>query len=549
LFNTHLALLTTLDLNDTEVWRTSTAEPTKNGIIWTYSKDVSNYLSLWQQHQKIIFDLGNLIDDTYTGSYNTTLSAVFFTTEDHRPAADVVVPISKRLSGQDQPSAYQIPQQGPAKNSLAIPRNVQRAIFTISACGQADEEFWWSNVPNSTTQTFGKNNTLTGYSPWREAQLWIDDKLAGVAWPFPIIFTGGVVPGFWRPVVGIDAYDLREDEIDISPWLPLLSDGKAHSYEIRVVGLVDGPNGDVKISPVGNYWIVTGKLFLWLDQSGNTTAGTPPTVLSPPPSFSVESSISKSGDGKNETLTYKVTASREFVVTGSVTTSEGARPVEWRQSLSFSNTGNVSANGSIQANEQLTSGVDRSLVYHREVNYPLKCASSFTRDPTTNAVALSGKIVRGQKMQVSGITTFPSGLEGFAPSIFGPVSGFIMDTTQEGDASFASVPKGNTTGKGSTSQDYMFTRIYGITPGGPVNASPEPPEDIYGRRVSSENGKITRDLVRSLEEYNPTEEPPIRTGAHSKFEDVQFDLADLQRAVGARYRAVPGMSAPQQLPL
>ena len=228
---------------------------------------MSNYLSLWKQPQKIIFDLGNLIDDTYTGSYNTTLSAVFFTTEDHRPAADVVLPISKKLSGKDMPSAYIIPEQGPAKNSLAIPRNAQRAIFTISACGQADEEFWWSNVPNSTTQTFGKNSSLAGYSPWREAQLWIDDKLAGVAWPFPIIFTGGVVPGFWRPVVGIDAYDLREDEIDISPWLPLLSDGKAHSYEIRVVGVVDGPNGETKISPVGNYWIVTGKLFLWLDHA------------------------------------------------------------------------------------------------------------------------------------------------------------------------------------------------------------------------------------------------------------------------------------------
>jgi hypothetical protein len=443
------------------------------------------------------------------------------------------------------PSAYIIPEQGPAKNSLAIPRNAQRAIFSISACGQADEEFWWSNVPSSTTKTFG-NNTLSGFSPWREAQLWIDDKLAGTAWPFPIIFTGGVVPGFWRPVVGIDAYDLREDEIDISPWLPLLSDGQAHSYEIRVVGLVDGPNGEAKISPVGNYWIVSGKLFLWLDQAGKATTGPPPTVLSPPPSFSVESSITKSGDDKNDTLSYKVTASREFVVTGSVTTSEGTKPVEWRQSLSFSNTGNVSSNGSIQTNQQSTSGVDRSLTYHREVSYPLKCTSTFTTDPATKAVALSGKIVRGQKMAVSGITTFPSGLEGFAPSIFGPVTGFVMDTTQEGDASFASIPGGNTTGKGSTSQDYMFTRIYGPNSDAPANAPLEPPEDIYARRVSSENGKITRDLVRSLEEYNPTDEPPIRPATQAHFDDVHFDLAGLQRAVGARYR-VAGMPAPKHL--
>ena len=77
--------------------------------------------------------------------------------------------------------------------------------------------------------TFGE---LPGFSPFREVQLFIDGQLAGVVWPFPIIFTGGVVPGLWRPVVGIDAFDLKEDEIDITPWLPLLCDdkqiGRAH---------------------------------------------------------------------------------------------------------------------------------------------------------------------------------------------------------------------------------------------------------------------------------------------------------------------------------
>ena len=246
-------------------------------------------------------------------------------------------------------------------------------------------------------------------------------------------------------------------------------------------------------------------------------------------------------------MSYRVTASREFVVTGSVTTSQGEKPVEWRQSLSFSNSGNLSSNGSTQTNDQLTSGVDRSLTYHREVNYPLKCTSSYTSDPVTKAVALSGKIVRGQRMQVSGITTFPSGLEGFTPSIFGPVTGFIVNTSQEGEASFTSTPGGNTTGTGSTGQDYMFTRIYGRRPDSPSNAPPEPPEDIYARRVSSENGKITRDLVRSLEEYNPTDDPPIRTATQTALEHVPFNLADVQRAIGARSRLVAGMPPPRHL--
>lgn len=50
--------------DDVELFRTSTAEPTKHGIVWNYVKDMSSYLVLFRQPHKIIFDLGNLVDDT-----------------------------------------------------------------------------------------------------------------------------------------------------------------------------------------------------------------------------------------------------------------------------------------------------------------------------------------------------------------------------------------------------------------------------------------------------------------------------------------------------
>jgi len=65
-------------LGDVEVFRTSTAEPTKTGITWTYIKDMTTHVSLFKTSQKIIFDLGNIVDDTYTGLWNTTLTANFF---------------------------------------------------------------------------------------------------------------------------------------------------------------------------------------------------------------------------------------------------------------------------------------------------------------------------------------------------------------------------------------------------------------------------------------------------------------------------------------
>lgn len=54
-------------LGDIEVFRTSTAEPTADGITWTYIKEMEQYNALWEKDQKIIFDLGNIVDSTYTG--------------------------------------------------------------------------------------------------------------------------------------------------------------------------------------------------------------------------------------------------------------------------------------------------------------------------------------------------------------------------------------------------------------------------------------------------------------------------------------------------
>lgn len=49
-------------LGDTEVFRTSTEEPRLQGMSYTYMKDMSQYMALWKQPQKVIFDLPNNVD-------------------------------------------------------------------------------------------------------------------------------------------------------------------------------------------------------------------------------------------------------------------------------------------------------------------------------------------------------------------------------------------------------------------------------------------------------------------------------------------------------
>lgn len=124
---------------------------------------------------------------------------------------------------------------GNATLLYALPRNAERAVVSILASGNGAEEFWYFRVPSQFASTFA-NVTLTGHSPFREVQLLIDGQLAGVSWPFPIVYTGGINPALWVPVVGVDAFDVPSFEIDITPWLGLLCDGVAHNFTMAVVG-------------------------------------------------------------------------------------------------------------------------------------------------------------------------------------------------------------------------------------------------------------------------------------------------------------------------
>ncbi|KAF2769598.1 hypothetical protein EJ03DRAFT_271909 [Teratosphaeria nubilosa] len=484
-------------LGDTEVFRTSTAQPTTKGIEWTYIKDMTNYLPLFKQDQKIIFDLGNLINDIYTGTFNVTLTSAFFTADDSITPADLILPVSGRQSSSNQGSVFSVPTDN-ASNDLTLPRNVKKAVFTIAATGQSEEEFWWSNVLQSDINTFPDSGALYGFSPFREVQLLIDGNLAGVAWPFPIIFTGGVVPGFWRPIVGVNAFDLKEDEIDITPWLPLLCDGNAHSFTIRVSGLNDSGDGSATLSDTtGSYWWVTGKVFLWLDEKGHITTGQGPDKIAPTPKFEVTSTIGKMRNGSNETLVYQVTAQRSLSFKSTINLSSGSKTAFWSQELSFSNFGNLSDQGNVATTQQQTTGHDvSSSGYARQIGYPLYAYTVVTR-PQGNTTIV-GTVNRGKEVQTFGEPVFPTGLESFSAAEaihdkFASFQGAFLNTSQQGNAYFTQ----NSTlkasfGYGSTEQDMVFSGVSAVQNGNDfptITGSNE----LFHRHVAAVNGSVTED--------------------------------------------------------
>ncbi|KAI4260749.1 MAG: hypothetical protein LQ352_000141 [Teloschistes flavicans] len=497
-------------LGDIEVFRTSTAEPTTNGITWTYIKEMEQYKALWKTDQKIIFDLGNLIDDTYTGIFSTTLTATFFTVPNARPTADQILPISAEASGRDAPSAFSLPSDTALVNHQ-IPQNVERAVVSLSACGQATEEFWYTNVFSSEVNTFGDEvGTLYGYSPFREVQLLIDGQLTGVSWPFPIIFTGGIVPGLWRPIAGIDAFDLREHEIDITPWLPVLCDGASHSFEIRVAGINDDGHGDASLSEtVGSTWIVTGKIFLFLGPEGSITFGTPPKVNVSPPSLETTSSITTNSTGANETLTYSTSASRSISITSEIKTKNGSSfSASWVQSLTYTNLNVLSSQGFVQYTKQSTTGSDSSSSrYRNDYSYPLTVNSTVSVSDNGD-FGIDASLTRGLDFAVSGPAVFPSKVQPFNHTAFSPAALFTLSgrqqpvslstsplpffsgawttTTQTGEAHYLSA--GNRSYSfGTTSQHFIFTGLEGTIDAG-TNL------ELYKRDVKAVNATVVSDV-------------------------------------------------------
>ncbi|OQU97412.1 hypothetical protein CLAIMM_03345 isoform 2 [Cladophialophora immunda] len=375
---------------DIEIWRTSTAEPTPNGIVWTYVKDVSYLLSLFTCPQTLIFDLGNLINENYTSPFNVTLQATFFTTDDTEKRADLIIPVAAERSTSNK-SSIRDDRRDRVSSTLILPRNIERAVVTVAATGQMAEEFWYSNVLSSNVDTFG-TDSLLGYSPFREIQLLIDGNLAGVVWPFPVIFTGGIVRGLWRPIVGIDTFDIREDEIDITPWLPLLCDGESHSLELRVVGIDDDGNGSGLLSDsVGSYWVLAGKIFVWLDSVVGTTS-----------------------NGTNSTLSYDVNVDRQLYISSEVQTSQGTKVAVWQQYLTYSNEGNISDFGDVQVTRQNTFGrAISSEGYSRTFSYPLFVNSTLVQDKSADTLSIAADLRRAQAIEINGRSLFPTGLESF----------------------------------------------------------------------------------------------------------------------------------------
>lgn len=215
--------------------------------------------------------------------------------------ADLIIPIS---DDGDRGFWFRVERELDVHSRrIRIPTNTHRAVLELYVSFHGNDEFWYSNPPNSYIKTNGLS-TSRGNGAYREVYVTIDGEIVGTEIPFPVIFTGGINPLFWEPVVAIGAFNLPSYDIELTPYLGKILDGKEHKFGIGVTRGI-------------SYWLVNANLHLWLDHRSKVVHAD--GVINKRPEVSIERQQEFTGlDGS-----FEIEAERETKVAGWVRSSAG----------------------------------------------------------------------------------------------------------------------------------------------------------------------------------------------------------------------------------
>ncbi|MET8977423.1 peptide-N4-asparagine amidase [Streptomyces sp. NPDC004539] len=245
-----------LHIGGVEIFRTSTPQPSPDGIAWSVEKDVTRYTDTLRRAQDVEMLIGNVVDDMYTGVLDVKVTLTFYKAPRTVPPA---------------PASYATTPQGGAvpdkvltlapDGTLTTPRNSERVLAEVYATGSGGgcEEYWYLSVPAPAPYS-----CQTPDGPYREVQIKVDGELAGIATPFPTVWTGGWSnPFLWYVVPGPRAFDIKPIEYDLTPFAGLLNDGRPHRVEVSVVGVPEGQTG----------WSAPVNVLVWQDARKTRVGG------------------------------------------------------------------------------------------------------------------------------------------------------------------------------------------------------------------------------------------------------------------------------------
>ena len=318
-----------LYLGNANIYYGTTAEPRSTlSPSWHVERDVTDLTPIFKTAQSGQAVIYNIVNSTYTGIIYGTAKLYFYPANVLNPAPvvpQVVVPVSGSNNsyvlntGSDE-----------VTSTFTAPRNTIKAYLDVISQSQSNDEFWYFCVPNDKT---GPLETC-GNTSFRETEVTIDGKPAGVAPVSPWIYTGGVDPYLWEPITGVQTLNFKPYRVDLTPFAGLLSDGNQHTIGVSVYN-------------ANSYFLETANLLLYTDPYLSQTGGAlEENTLSPAPMPMVTENLSTDGSG-NMIGTVEVESIRKFTVRGYVNTSQGRVETTVDQMVHFDSTQtfNVASSG------------------------------------------------------------------------------------------------------------------------------------------------------------------------------------------------------------
>lgn len=155
----------------------------------------------------------------------------------------------------------------------------------------------------------------------------------------------------WRPIAAYAALDVPTYAIDVTPFVPLLTDGNPHTFTIDVASAEDthGVNGN---------WYVSGSLQVLTDTSSARTTGSIKKYIGDSfASTSTTGTVSDNGD-----LDFTVIANHDLHIESEIISGSGKRTsVVWSQKLQYSNNQRYLENTKFQLLNQRSFGEATSL--------------------------------------------------------------------------------------------------------------------------------------------------------------------------------------------
>ncbi|WP_443077147.1 peptide-N4-asparagine amidase [Streptomyces sp. SP18CS02] len=237
-----------LAIGGVEIFRTSTPQPSPDGITWSVEKDVTRYSDTLRRPQPVEMLIGNVVDETYTGVLDVRVTLTFHAADD--PA-------------DDDRASDDVPDRVLTLDSTALttPRNSERILAEVYATGSGGgcEEYWYLSVPDTLPYS-----CRAADGPYREVRLSVDGTLAGIAAPFPTVWTGGWSnPFLWYVTPAPRAFDIKPLVYDLTPFAALLNDGRPHRVEVQVAGVPAGRPG----------WSTPTNVLVWQDEGREAVTG------------------------------------------------------------------------------------------------------------------------------------------------------------------------------------------------------------------------------------------------------------------------------------